>query len=323
MSLPRNRIIVGDALATMRTLPSTSVDMVLTSPPYLGLRDYKIAGQLGQERHVDSWVEPLRAVAQEAARVLVPTGTLWLNVGDSYSIHTEQGAERKSLLLGPERLVLALTADGWLLRNKIIWQKPNPMPTSVRDRLACTWEYIYVLARNPSYYFDLDAVRRPHRSRPSATRRAVLASSDDHRGPNSMGTSGLLKLKANGLVGHPLGANPGDVLRLASSNYRGGHRATFPLGLADYALRAGCPEARCTGCRRPHVRRVLRALGGTAVRSALGPTCDCTYGREPGIVLDPFMGAGTTALAARALHRDWLGVELSPTFAQEARSRIA
>ena len=324
MSRLRNCVLLGDARARLQELPSGSVDMVLTSPPYYQLRDYQAAGQLGVEAGVTDWVSGLRDVLREVKRVMVPTGTLWLNVGDSYAVHPSQGGPRKSLLLGPERLLLDLLADGWIVRNKIVWQKANPMPTSIADRFACTWEYLYVLAKQPRYYFDLDSVRVPHTSRPSPgrRRRAVTTRTDAHRGRNSAGTSGLRNLKRRRLVGHPLGKNPGDVLTLASSNYRGGHRATFPVTLAERAILAGCPERRCAVCRLPYRRRVIRALGGTAVRSSLAASCDCQGRSEPGLVLDPFMGAGTTAVAAEALARDWLGIELNGAYVHEAHERI-
>lgn len=128
-------------------------------------------------------------------------------------------------------------------------------------------------------------------------------------------------LKARGLVGHPLGKNPGDVWSLGVSNYRGAHFATYPVGLVERMVRAGCPERRCVVCRRAW-RHPVRRLGAAAVRLALRPTCDCRAESEPGLVLDPFMGVGTTAIAAEQLHRDWLGIELNPDFARQARERI-
>jgi hypothetical protein len=142
------------------------------------------------------------------------------------------------------------------------------------------------------------------------------------RGPNGDDASGLDLLKARGIIGHPLGKNPGDVWTLASSNYRGAHHATFPLTLARRAIQAGSPEARCVRCRAPWRRQLIRSLGGTAIRGALGPTCDCQAAGEPAVVLDPFFGAGTTAVAAEQLGRDWLGTELNPDFAALAQRRI-
>ncbi len=286
MTAIHNQIIIGDAATTIATLPSESVDIVVTSPPYFRLRNYQVDGQLGLEPHVDQWVDELQLVAQALHRVLKPTGTLWLNLGDSYSTHSREGAPRKSLLLGPERLAQRMVEDGWLLRNKIIWAKTNPMPVSVRDRLSATHEYLYVFAREPHYYFNLDAIRIPHTSRSTPRTRPPTKdrAREAWRGPNSDGGSGLAKLRATGLVGHRLGKNPGDVWRIACSSYRGAHHATFPVELAHRAILTGCPPG--------------------------------------GIVLDPFMGAGTTAIAAEALGRDWLGIELNPDFANLALDRI-
>lgn len=319
--LLRNRILVGDALDKLQQLPTSSVDQVLTSPPYFRLRDYDVVGQLGQESHVDEWVNNLFFISRELKRVLLPTGTFWLNLADSYALHPSQGAGRKSLLLGPERLVLALVQDGWLLRNKIVWHKTNPMPSPVRDRLATTWEAIYVLARSPRYFFGLDDLRQPHTSQHKPTAQAKVQP-EMWRSSNSNDAAGLSRLKALGLAGHPLGKNPGDVWPLASSAYRGAHHATFPIGLASQAIRAGTPEARCRRCRSPWQRDVIRAASGRARRSPLGPTCGCAAEPEPAVVLDPFFGAGTTAVAAEQLGRDWLGVELNPDFAFQAERRI-
>jgi site-specific DNA-methyltransferase (adenine-specific) len=326
--LARNRVIVGDAARELEQLPTARVDMALTSPPYFRLRDYHAQGQLGLEDEVDEWVTALRGIARQIHRVLVPTGSFWLNVADTYSTHFRQGADRKSLLLGPERLALALVEDGWLLRNKIVWNKTNHVPTSVKDRLSCGWEALYVFVKQPDYFFDLDSIRVPHTSRPPKRRPGVLARTKRAawRGPNSDDASGLVAMKAAGRVGHPLGKNPGDVWRIAASNYRGAHHATFPLALAQRAIRAGCPEARCSRCRKPWRRETLRTLtedfGEIATRGALQPTCSCGAPSEPGLVLDPFFGAGTTGVAAEALGRDWAGIELNPEFAELAAQRI-
>ena len=155
------QILLGDALERLRELATDSVDTVVTSPPYFLLRNYGVDGQLGAEQTVAQWVAGLRAVMAEVARVLKDDGSVWLNLGDTYSRHDKHGAPPKSLLLGPERLLLGLVEDGWVVRNKLVWAKPNPMPASVRDRLSCAWEPIYLLVRSRSYFFDLDAVRVP------------------------------------------------------------------------------------------------------------------------------------------------------------------
>ncbi|MDQ1736458.1 MAG: hypothetical protein QOH56_2709 [Pseudonocardiales bacterium] len=327
MNPPRQRVLIGDAGQRLQEFPEASIDMVLASPPYFRLRDYGMTDQLGMESAISEWVVALRGVARQLRRVLTPTGSLWLNVGDSYATHPSQGGGRKSLLLGPERLAIALLTDGWLLRNKVVWQKSNAMPTSVRDRMACTWEALYVFVKQPNYFFELDAIRQPHASRLSKRQRITAAvrgrsPPEAWRGPNAGNARGLDRLKAAGRVGHPLGKNPGDVWRIASSNYRGGHHATFPIELARRAIRAGCPEARCQACGKPYRRPTIRHPDGTARRGDLLASCGCRAARAPGLVLDPFIGAGTTGVAAESLGRDWLGIELNPAFANLAEQRI-
>lgn len=285
--LPLGQILIGDAAKRLADIPDDSVDMVLTSPPYFRLRDYQADGQIGLEPHVDQWVDELTVVMAGLKRVLRPTGTLWLNLGDSYSTHLSQGAARKSLLLGPERVAARLLESGWILRNKIIWAKANPMPSSVSDRFTCGHEYVYVFAHADRYHFDLDAIRMAHRTTARSGRAAVRTrpAREAWRGPNSDNASGLDGLHDRGLVGHPLGKNPGDVWTVPSSKFRGAHHATFPIELARRAILAGCPP--------------------------------------DGVVLDPFMGAGTTAVAAEQHGRRWLGIELNPDFAALANQRIA
>lgn len=322
MSVLRNRILIGDARSELRKLPDGYVDCVITSPPYFRLRNYQHAGQVGLEEHVQLWVNELRAILYEAARVLAPTGSVWFNLGDSYSTGRE-GALAKSLLLGPERLALALIEDGWIIRNKIIWAKPNPMPSAVRDRLSCTYEIVYLLVRQRSYYFDLDTIREPHRSRRAPAKKPSSGWSvpPEWRVTTSPHT-GLDALRTDGRVGHPLGKNPGDVWTLPTAAYRGAHHAVFPVSLPKRAILAGCPEVRCRRCRLPWKRPKIRKLGHLAVRGELVSGCKCTAAPEPGIVLDPFIGSGTTAIVAEELGRAWLGVELNPTFARLAEERI-
>jgi site-specific DNA-methyltransferase (adenine-specific) len=319
---PRNTVLVGDALERLRQLPSESVDMVLTSPPYYNLRNYQVGGQLGQEATIHEWVSNLTAVAAEVRRVLTPTGAFWLNVADRYSIHDREGSPRKSLLLGPARLSTALAESGWLVRNQIIWAKTNPMPSSVPDRLTNTYEVVYLLTKQRSYFFDLDAIRISHTSKPTAPHATAKDSIPRQwRARSTDNIRGLVSLKQRGIVGHPLGKNPGDVWQLPTSSYRGAHFATFPERLAERAILTGSPEARCSNCLKPH-RRVARRLGATAIRGALLATCTCNAPSEPAIVLDPFMGAGTTAVAASKHGRDWLGIELNPNFVELANERI-
>jgi site-specific DNA-methyltransferase (adenine-specific) len=323
----RNRLLVGDARDHLPKLPAMSVDCVITSPPYFRLRNYGEGGQIGLEASVGGWVDELHAVLGGIARVLKPTGSVWLNLGDTYSHHERDGAGPKSLLLGPERLALAMIQDGWVIRNKVVWAKTNPMPTSVRDRLSCTYEIFYLAARSQHYYFDLDAIREPHRSRlrgrsATAARRAATGRRPKWAGPLAGSNVGLHAMKARGLVGHPLGKNPGDVWTHATSTDRGVHHAMFPINLIRRPLLASCPERVCAMCGKPWERSRTQAIGHLAVIGELEARCSCRARTQPGLVLDPFMGAGTVAIAAEANRRDWLGIELNPAFARLAERRI-
>lgn len=325
---PRNTVLVGDAATRLRDVPEASIDCVVTSPPYYGLRDYEADDQIGLERSVHDWVAKLVAVTDQLARVLKPGGSLWLNLGDSYSRHRRDGAPEKALLLAPERLLLALAERGWIVRNKVIWAKPHPMPTSVKDRLASAWEPVYLLVRSRRYYFDLDAIRVPHKSsrrRPQSLRGPEPRGPGRRRpprwaGPRAGDQSGLDRLKALGLPGHPLGKNPADVWAIPQSRNHGGHhRATFPEALIERPLLATCPERLCTACGAAWERQ---PSSPPLTRGEPGPACRCGATSEPGIVLDPFMGSGTTALVAERLGRSWLGIELNPRFAALSESRV-
>ncbi|MDO8213478.1 site-specific DNA-methyltransferase [Conexibacter sp. CPCC 206217] len=318
---PRNCILIGDAATRLRTLPAGSIDCIVTSPPYFGLRDYGVSGQLGQEAHVDDWVAGLLAVCRELRRVLAPHGTLWLNLGDAYSTHARYGAAPKSLLMAPERVARALIADGWLLRNKVVWSKPNPLPSPTRDRLTNAHEFVYALTTRPSYFYDLDAIREPLQSvrKPSAGSRTPQTA----LGKLTGGRDGLVAMARTGRSGHPLGKNPSDVWRLGSASYRGAHFATFPPALVRRPILATCPPAVCSKCGQPW-RRSTRAVafqGGQPLKRPFVP-CGCGAPTRPGVVLDPFFGTGTVALVAREHGRDWLGIELNPDYVPLAERRL-
>jgi site-specific DNA-methyltransferase (adenine-specific) len=328
---PRNEILIGDVRTRLAELPDAAVDCVITSPPYWALRDYGHDGQIGAEADVEAWAAEIAAVCDELKRVLTPTGALWLNLGDSYSRHPKNGANRKSLLLGPQRVAMRLLRSGWLLRNQVVWAKTNPMPSSITDRLSTTHEFVYFLTQQPTYHFDLDAIREST----TATTRAARAVSRVHYPPReavpSLGggssprvdlNQGLAGLKAAGRESHPLGKNPGDVWPMATASYREAHFATFPIGLVRRPLLATCPERVCTQCGTPW-RRAMQVISGRKL--ATGPLrAACGHPDwRPGLVLDPFLGSGTVAIAAETYGRDWLGIELNPDYAALARARIA
>jgi site-specific DNA-methyltransferase (adenine-specific) len=317
----RNVLLIGDALGQLRSLPEASVNCVVTSPPYFGLRDYGVRDQLGQEAHVEDWVAGLRAVCTELRRVLAPHGSLWLNLGDAYSTHPRFGAPAKSLLLGPERVARVLVSDGWLLRNKVVWAKSNPLPSPVRDRLTNGHEFVYFLTKQANYFFDLDAIREPVRSRRSPSRGSRTPQTA--LGALAGGRDGLVAMARDGRSGHPLGKNPGDVWRLGSASYRGAHFATFPPELIRRPILATCPPRVCTTCGRPwrrSTRRVVIREGQPQPRELV--PCGCGAPTRPGLVLDPFFGTGTMAEVARAHQRDWLGIELNPAYKALAEARL-
>ena len=334
VTLPRNKILLGDATEQLKTLQDASIDSVITSPPYFMLRDYDADGQIGLEATIDEWTQSLRPVFAEVARVLKPGGGLWLNIADTFSSSLKMGVPPKAMVCAPERLLLALVEDGWIVRSKVIWSKTNTMPNCVGDRLNSTYEPVYFLVRSPRYFFDLNAIREPITPSERQLSNALLA--DDNTSLKDAMTDS----------GHPiLGTNPGDVWRIATKGFRGPHFATFPPELVRRPLLATCPEAICTKCGTPQKRaeRTWRVpLGDGTPRQfdgdgmvmrfgklwntlrqtgALVP-CGCGAPTVPGVVLDPFMGAGTVGLVAEAHNRDWIGVEISPTYAELATARI-
>lgn len=319
----RNVLLVGDALTRLRQLPDDSVDCIVTSPPYFRLRDYGVPGQLGTEPDVDAWAAAVLMICQELHRVLKPYGTLWLNLGDSYSREERYGAPAKSLLLAPERVAWGLIDAGWILRNKVVWAKPNPLPSPVGDRLTPSHEYVYVLTKQLRYFFDLDAIREPLTTitKPSSTRAQTPA---DALGTLAGGRrGGLVAMARSGRSGHPLGKNPGDVWSISTGSYRGAHFATFPPMLLRRPILATCPLHVCTVCNRPWRRstRPVTVERGVPQKRPLVP-CGCDAPTAPGIVLDPFFGTGTVASVAREHGRDWLGIELNPDFISLAEQRL-
>ena len=323
-TLPRNTILAGNARDVLAGLLPESVDCCVTSPPYANaVRDYGAPGQLGQEPTITAYVENLREVLRGVRRVLKPTGSLWLNLGDGYARHPRQGVPRGSLMLTPQRMALALVADGWIVRNVAIWHKPNPMPQSARDRLSPSYETVIFAAKSRPYVFDLDAIRTPHRS---ADRARVALSERSRRYQG--GNSGLGKLKAAGRVGNARGKNPGDVWTVPTAMDRLGHQATFPEALIERPILATCPERICVQCDAAWTRptRIVSRPTNEGMRHTreVGELrrCECFAPTRPGVVLDPFMGTGTTAVVAERLRRDFLGIELNPAYARLATDRL-
>lgn len=307
----------GDAATVLAQLPPASANCVVTSPPYYGLRDYGVQGQLGLEESPVDYVEALRSVFAEAWRVLADDGVLWLNLGDSYST-PQRGSDngwdksrlsnparvqkmqfasmradravtfdrpRKSLLGLPWRVAFALQDDGWILRNAVIWNKLNAMPESVTDRLSTRYEHVFLFSKSRHYWFDLDAIREPHSdvsfARAAPGRAAPGKSAREGAGYPAGMNPQTARLDQSL---HPGGRNPGDVWSISTSPFPGAHFATMAPALARRCVLAGC--------------------------------------RPGGVVLDPFTGSGTTAMVARQLGRLFVGAELNAAYFPIIRDRI-
>lgn len=298
-------ILCGDAAEQLRTLDTDSVHCCVTSPPYFNLRDYGTPGQLGREATPEEYVEKLAAVFREVRRVLRPDGTLWLNLGDSYTSggrktrdfdpklparsvarrpRTPQGMKPKDLIGIPWMAAFALRADGWYLRQDIIWHKPNAMPESVKDRCTKSHEHIFLLSKSARYYFGADAIREPFATPPRAGERRSYR-------PGCASSFGLdrghMEQRGNfaGLPLHPGGRNKRDVWTVSTSSFKGAHFAVFPESLVEPCVLAGCPEG--------------------------------------GVVLDPFMGSGTTGVVAQRLGRRFVGIDINLDYCRMAAERIS
>ena len=301
------RVLHGDCRELLPTLPDASVQCVVTSPPYYGLRSYLPDGhpdkslELGLEATPDEYVAQMVAVFREVRRVLRDDGTVWLNLGDSYAASTKgsgghnpkqdsnrgswmddcswripSGLKPKDLLMMPARVALALQADGWWLRSDIIWHKPNPMPESVTDRPTSSYEHVFLLTKRSRYFYDADAVREDAEYGRSVETASWHAKAD-------AGSAGV-RFSNTSTPGNGGTRNCRNVWTIATSPYRGAHFATFPPELAERCIRAG---------------------------SKPGDT-----------ILDPFGGAGTTGLVADRLQRNVVLIELSPGNCDQSRDRI-
>lgn len=338
--MEKNIIYNGDSESVLKTLPGCSVDCCVTSPPYFNLRDYGVDGQIGLEDTAEAYIDRLVRVFREVRRVLKDDGTLWVNIGDSYagsgkgtamypqSVNgSKQGTNRGSVgcpaiikklneykpkdMIGiPWMLAFALRTDGWYLRQDIIWHKPNPMPESVTDRCTKSHEYIFLLSKSQRYYFDYESIQEEatgYDGRKDTMMKGSKKYSDNVVMPNqsiqSMAMNGHERWKFKNLADK--GQSPNTMHKLSAEGYRdhiypvrnkrdvwsvnlkpfsGAHFATFPEELIKPCILAGC--------------------------------------REGGIVLDPFMGSGTTAVVARKFDRNYIGIELNDAYIELAEKRI-
>lgn len=272
-----NQIEFGDCRAIMRQWSTAGVkaQTCVTSPPYFGLRDYGCDGQIGLEKTPEAYVDSLVEVFKCVRDLLSDDGTLWLNIGDTYS-------KDKNRLLIPARVALALQADGWVLRDEIIWSKPNPMPEPVKDRCVRAHEIIYLLSKSSKYYFNADAIKEPAVCTKTPGRKITDTRETHGTGKGNGGINNFLARYHNG--DRPTHRNKRSVWTVTTKPYKGAHFATFPPDLIAPCILAGCPIGH--------------------------------------IVLDPFIGSGTTAEVALRHGRKYLGCELNPDYKALQDKRI-
>lgn len=280
-----NEIICGDALHVLKTIPDESVDCVVTSPPYWALRDYGVRGQLGLEPSFHDYVRKLCDVFDEIRRVLKTEGTLWVNLGDTYYTKsgsnfeqsplmasdyvTRAGLERANELRGrgllpekclvqiPSRFAIEMVSRGWILRNEIIWWKPNCIPSSVGDRFTTDFEKVFFFVKSRRYWFE--SQHEPYAGTSEVRYRQALTSAlGDGNTPDWYKRGqGAVRSRDNGpdhLVvggGNPLGRNKRSVWRIPARPFRGAHFAVFPPELIATPIKAGCPEFVCRKCGKP------------------------------------------------------------------------
>ena len=311
--LKTDTIINRDALYALRELPEESVHCCVTSPPYYALRDYGLDMQIGREDTPEQYIDRLTEVFRELRRVLRSDGTLWLNIADTYcgtgnkGYHADpknpkgrngqqiarnnrvSGCKQKDLIGIPWLLAFALRADGWYLRSDIIWQKENPMPESVKDRCARCYEHIFLFSKSKKYFFDYKAISEP--IAPATAERLKRGMKGGNKYgkpvPGQPQPQSINRPREHGEIKdadiNPL-RNKRDVWKINTVPFKGGHYAAYPPKLVETCLLAGCPEG--------------------------------------GIVLDPFMGSGTTGMVASQMGRHFIGIELNPAYTELAYKRI-
>lgn len=310
------KIYQGDCIDSMKMMSDKSVQCCVTSPPYFGLRDYGVDGQIGLEGTPDDFVKKLVEVFREVKRVLADDGTLWLNIGDSYAgsgkgpagnlgkAHNERhmehtkssglvpdGCKPKDLIGIPWMLAFALRADGWYLRQDIIWNKPNGMPEAVKDRCTKSHEYIFLLTKSPKYFYDAKAIEEDAKTKPGVTwseRKSAGATAGNVIVGNEKrnGTQRVVHGKgiSSNLTRQDGKKNKRSVWTVTTKPFKGAHFATFPTDLIEPCILAGS---------RP------------------GDT-----------VLDPFNGAGTTGVVSLKHGRKYIGCELNPEYIEITESRL-
>lgn len=385
-----NRILIGDVLTGLAQLPDGCVQTCVTSPPYYGLRDYGVDGQIGLESSPAEFIGRMVEVFRAVRRVLHPSGTAWVNMGDSYAgsrsvpdtnspllskrnNHSQApsaqkliasrrrdnaeiprsdiafpGYKPKDMMGMPWMLAFALRADGWYLRQDIIWHKPNPMPESVTDRCTKAHEYLFLLSKSERYYYDVEAIKEPCSPNTHARMaQNVAAQNGSHRAHGEGKTNGTMKAvlagssRSNMPFGWGHGDQPRTAVELSAAKNNGvgfGHgydKTTKPRARKLAADGSGTKtNASFEQATRGHVdtrnKRSVWTINTQAYKEAhfatfpeqLVEPCILAGSRPGDLVLDPFMGSGTTAVVAQRLGRNYVGCELNPDYAAMAERRI-
>ena len=299
-----NKIITGNAIEVLKELPDCTADCCITSPPYLGLRDYGVNGQIGLEKSIEAYINRLTDIFREVRRVLKNDGTLWLNIGDSYvSSNSEySNCKRKDLIGVPWLLAFALRNDGWYLRQDIIWEKPNAMPESVKDRCTKSHEYIFLFSKQSKYYFDYEAIKEP-----------------------AVGFNSIVPAGSKGIL------RPNSRLRKGNSRtFRGGGVYTKGQSFnnsAEIMRESHGNNENMTGLRNKRSVWTVATQGYKEAHFATFPEkliepCVLAGSKEGGVVLDPFLGSGTTAIVAKKYNRGFIGIELNSEYVEMAERRL-
>ena len=289
MELKLDYIYQGDALEVLKQMPSESIDMCITSPPYWTMRDYGDKNQLGLEYTTSEFIDNLYNVFHELKRVLKDEGSLWINIRDTYSKGVKRcGVKNKSLSMIPERLIIKLLDDGWILRNDIIWHKPNAMPDSCKNRFTVDYEHLYFLTKkDKGYYFKTQY--EPYTSNIKSKKDNINNNNDKDK-RSALIESKMVRHGANGttLNSPSKWSDKGRIKRttwsISTKAYKEAHFATYPTELIECPIDAGCPEG--------------------------------------GIVIDPFIGSGTTGVVAKKQGKHYVGIELNKEYIEIANNRI-
>lgn len=309
-----NTIIHGDTLTILKTMPDEIVNCVITSPPYWGLRDYGVYGQLGLEKTYEEYITKLCDIFDEIKRVLKKDGTCWVNIGDTYAGNNvgSYNIPTKSLCLIPQRFAIEMVNRGWILRNVIIWHKPNCMPSSAKDRFTVDFEYVYFFVKNKKYWFEQQFEK--HKSSPHGGKFGHNGNKD-----NNFGNSDKERFYKE------QGRNKRSVWAISTQPFSGAHFATYPEKLITPMIEAGCPKYVCNKCGKP-IEKIIdndKMENTKQVGNCVGYCkCDRSTDFDGGVVLDPFIGSGTTALVAKKLGRNYIGIELNPKYIEIANNRL-